>query len=431
MTTQALNARLTPLFESLKQTQQLITRLSKFPAQLGASPSNPDEDDARVELSAEIHQTLKEQEEDFELLRQEVEDQTNISSWSSSARRRDAGKGSQRTDLAAQITRLGEDLKIARAQFRKAQLQAKRNAEAAKRKERELLFAGIQEGNSTTAYGRRKGQEKLSQEEILLNASSDVTAALRRTHTLMSAELERSQFARETLETSTKDLATLSESYSNLDTLLSSSRSLVSSLIHSQKSDTWYLESAFYILAATIAWLVFRRLIYGPGWWLLYLPTKWLWRLSLLAVQLLVGSLSAVAGTVGAKNQSSALSQASESIVTSFAQKPTGTGKIPTFRPNSPAPSVNVGAGGQGAKMQQPQQPSRKEDKTLSDQVGEMAEQSQKEEHTQLENTATAEGEQQGTVLRERREDEPPNPKKRMWEEPIDRSRENAPRDEL
>ena len=88
----------------------------------------------------------------------------------------------------------------ARIQFRKAQLTAKRNAEAAKRKERELLFAGIQEGGApSTGYGRRKGQEKLSQEEILLNASSDVTAALRRTHNLMSAELERSQFARDTL----------------------------------------------------------------------------------------------------------------------------------------------------------------------------------------------------------------------------------------
>ena len=87
----------------------------------------------------------------------------------------------------------------ARAQFRKAQLQAKRNAEAAKRKERELLFADIQEGDNTAAYGRRKGQEKLSQDEILLNASSDVTAALRRAHALMSTELERSQFARETL----------------------------------------------------------------------------------------------------------------------------------------------------------------------------------------------------------------------------------------
>lgn len=112
MIAQALNARLTPLFESLKQTQQLITRLSKFPAQPGASPSDPDASDARVELSAEIHQSLKEQEEDFELLRQEVEDQTNISSWSSSARRRGSGKDNQRTDLAAQITRLGEDLKM-------------------------------------------------------------------------------------------------------------------------------------------------------------------------------------------------------------------------------------------------------------------------------------------------------------------------------
>ena len=112
MTTQALNARLTSLFESLKQTQQLITRLSKFPAQPGSTPSNLDEGDARVELGAEIHQSLKEQEEDFELLRQEVEDQTNTSSWSSSARRRDSPKDSQRTDLAAQITRLGEDLKM-------------------------------------------------------------------------------------------------------------------------------------------------------------------------------------------------------------------------------------------------------------------------------------------------------------------------------
>ena len=87
----------------------------------------------------------------------------------------------------------------ARAQFRKAQLQAKRNTEAAKRKERELLFAFTQEGKTGAPYGRKKYQDKLSQEEIILNASTNVTAALRRTHNLMSAELERSQFARETL----------------------------------------------------------------------------------------------------------------------------------------------------------------------------------------------------------------------------------------
>jgi len=112
MKAQALHARLIPLFESLKQNQQLITRLSKLPAQPGSSPSNPGEGDARVELSAEIHQGLKEQEEDFELLRQEVEDQTNTSSWSASARRRDSGRDREKTDLATQVTRLGEDLKM-------------------------------------------------------------------------------------------------------------------------------------------------------------------------------------------------------------------------------------------------------------------------------------------------------------------------------
>lgn len=316
----------------------------------------------------------------------------------------------------------------ARAQFRKAQLQAKRNAEAAKRKERELLFAGIQEGTSTTGYGRRKGQEKLSQEEILLNASSDVTAALRRTHNLMTSELERSRFAQETLENSTKDLATLSESYNNLDTLLSSSRSLVSSLLYSQKSDTWYLESAFFILTATIGWLVFRRILYGPGWWLLYLPTKWLYRLTLFTFQLLIGTLSAAAGAVGAKGQSIALSQTSVSISTSLAQKPTGTGAIPKFPSGHVAPRIRAGGGGYGAKMQhpneQPRQPRKQEEKTLSDQVGKMAEESQK--------GAGEEEKQQGTVLKDRtEEDGPPNPKKRMWEEPIEREQEGRPRDEL
>lgn len=89
----------------------------------------------------------------------------------------------------------------ARAQFRKAQLQAKRNEEAAKRKERELLFAGVQVGDLKGGPGRRKGQEKLSQDDLLVNASSDVTATLRRTHQLMQSELSRSQFANETLST--------------------------------------------------------------------------------------------------------------------------------------------------------------------------------------------------------------------------------------
>lgn len=112
MSAQTIQGRITTLFESLKQTKQLIIRLSKFPSQPGSSPSNPDEGDARVELSTEIHQSLKEQEEDFELLRQEAEDQTSSSSWPSAARRRDSVRDRERVDLAGQVTRLGEDLKM-------------------------------------------------------------------------------------------------------------------------------------------------------------------------------------------------------------------------------------------------------------------------------------------------------------------------------
>lgn len=78
--------------------------------------------------------------------------------------------------------------------------------------------------------------------------------------------------------------------------------------------------------------------------------------------------------------------------------------------------------------MQHPDRTFSKSEKTLSDKVGEMAEESQAETRSQQgEPTSSA----QGTVLRDRMADEAPNPKKRMWEEPIDRPQEERQRDEL
>ena len=109
----SIQGRLNPLLDAIKQTQLLISSLSKLPSAPGSSPSNPDEGDARVELSSEIHQTLKEQEEDFELIRQEAEDLTNSSNW---ARRRDTSrdvnKERERNDLISQVAKFGEDLKM-------------------------------------------------------------------------------------------------------------------------------------------------------------------------------------------------------------------------------------------------------------------------------------------------------------------------------
>jgi protein transport protein SEC20 len=168
----------------------------------------------------------------------------------------------------------------ARIAFRKAQLSAKTNLETAQRAERALLLSTLADPSSSSEslpISRRKNLSssvELFKDEKIVNAASDVTAALRRTHQLMQTELSRSQFAHDTLKESTAALSQLSETYSTLDTLLSSSRNLLGTLLKSQKSDTWYLETAFYILVATIAWLIFRRFVYGPAWWFIWLPLK-------------------------------------------------------------------------------------------------------------------------------------------------------------
>lgn len=108
MNAQSLNARLTPLFDAHKQTIHLIHRLSKLQSKPATGSTNSDSTEVRVELSAEIHQSLKEQEEEFELLRQGFEDLNNNGSW---GRRRDTDRNQETIALAAQITRLEEDLK--------------------------------------------------------------------------------------------------------------------------------------------------------------------------------------------------------------------------------------------------------------------------------------------------------------------------------
>jgi protein transport protein SEC20 len=63
----------------------------------------------RLELSAEIHESLKGIEEELELLRQEVEDV--VGGVHSSARRRDSKTESEKSRLAVLLARLTEDLK--------------------------------------------------------------------------------------------------------------------------------------------------------------------------------------------------------------------------------------------------------------------------------------------------------------------------------
>ena len=112
MTTQELTSRLRSLTEAHREVSVLIQRLSKLSPPATSNSNTPDEADSRVELSVEIHQSLKEQEEEYELLKQEVEDLTGSGAWGSGARRRDSEKDKERLTLVTQVERLGEDLRL-------------------------------------------------------------------------------------------------------------------------------------------------------------------------------------------------------------------------------------------------------------------------------------------------------------------------------
>lgn len=178
-----------------------------------------------------------------------------------------------------------------RVSFRKAQLSAAHSLAAAQRLERELLLASYAAASQTNTptrsgasspapslYPRRRHQDtarsKAESDNPEVSASSDVTASFRRLHALTQTQLQMSAAAMQTLGDSTQQLRQLGQSYNRLDDLLASSKDLLGTLLHSQKSDTWYLQTALYMLMATAGWLVFRRILYGPLWWFVWLPVR-------------------------------------------------------------------------------------------------------------------------------------------------------------
>ena len=421
--TTQVSHQLSHLSDSLKATNALITRLSKLSFQPGSEPLE-DSSNVRVELAQDIHDSLKQLEEDLELLKQEAEDLTNSTN---THRRRDSERDRDRARLSAQVARLGEDLRASRSHFHRAQLSAKKASEAAKQKERELVFASLQNPpppdqlpNGTSDAqpdlfaGRRKlGQQKqLTKEELEVDASSNVTSALRRTHDLLSTELSRSRFAQETFDESTAALAELGEHYTNLDTILSNSRNLLGTLLRSQKSDTWYLETAFYILLATLCWLIFRRILLGPFIRLPLFLLDWIIWKPLYLFLTVTGVLTS--------SSVSPSSRALSSPRTPLIVQPSAKGGVPRFsdmadhpmpRGGMPRGGMPAGAGGANAKVGKDAMLEGK----MSEEIGRMAEESAQQDRQPGGEEKEVPKRADGTVLEERG-DVPPNPRKKMFE---------------
>lgn len=94
MSFDALQERLAALQETTAQVKQLIDRLATLNFQPGSVPLLPnnnddDEENVATELSAEINQVLREEEEDLELLVEELADLRGGKEGSAAARRKE------------------------------------------------------------------------------------------------------------------------------------------------------------------------------------------------------------------------------------------------------------------------------------------------------------------------------------------------------
>lgn len=192
-----------------------------------------------------------------------------------------------------------------RIAFHKAQLAARRSLETARRLERQILLRSYttkppsstpsRSGATSPAPSLRRrhttarSAKAPKDDDPVVAASTDLTASLHRAHTLVQSELARSMALHESLAHSTAQLGQLGTAYGRVGDMLTSSRDLLGALLTSTKTDTWYLETTFYLLAATLGWLVFRRWLYGPLWWLVWLPLRLVFRTGSTAVGMVGG----------------------------------------------------------------------------------------------------------------------------------------------
>ncbi|CAK7566359.1 MAG: Protein transport protein sec20 [Sporothrix epigloea] len=307
------------------------------------------EKEATDELVSEIADTLRDAQDDYDLLREDALDLGVIGSGSASlvdGDETDAGKhkhanrslpppsfgeslrssvvhsggsggtslsltgeggvtGSARSsieDVSLQrgLAHLREGLTDARREFRIAQLAARRHREDALRNQHRQILASYidevdsEEDGSNEEEIAREGRTSRPATHGRLrppaakhvspttSAAADVTAALRQTHARIAGEVGRSEFAAQTLAESSRALAELGDKYGSggassggdINSSLKSARTLVRGLVTANKSDTWYLQTATYMVAATICWLLFRRLLYGPLWLLIWWPLR-------------------------------------------------------------------------------------------------------------------------------------------------------------
>ncbi|EFX01722.1 protein transport membrane glycoprotein [Grosmannia clavigera kw1407] len=413
-----LQGRLAMLQESLDELHGLTERL-------GASATD---EDVVADRAAEIVDGLRDARDEHELLQEDVLDLAVASG---------TVVDHDRARLKEGLARLDRELQAHHATFRQARLRARQALEKAQRREQLAMLEAYADPASddgeddedersdsdddddndmsdpTHALHRRstaaRSARKSKPPSAAAAAAADVTAALRQTHARIAGEVARSDFAAQTLAESSRALADLGERYGgsradgDIAASLRSARHLARGLMAAHKSDTWYLQTALYLVAATAAWLLFRRLLYGPLWLLVWWPARSAWTASVAAVGLgvRVGSV-AVAQAQGPDSGSSSSSSIITNAVTSL-----GSTAVAHSTPAAATPSDS-----------------------LVEQVGQIINDSISQQQLHQE-------QQQQQQQQQPAEPAQPNPMKRMWEEDVEtakydeQNKDNRPKDEL
>ncbi|PIL23507.1 hypothetical protein GSI_14819 [Ganoderma sinense ZZ0214-1] len=159
-----------------------------------------------------------------------------------------------RRELRQVVSEFQATLARLRRDMRAATLASKRAIDAQQTSRREELL------RSSAVKEKQTLNEKVT-EDALMKATNDVTEALQRTLGLMQGELERSVLSTQLLESSTQNLRSTSSTHDVLDTLMSTSKHLITALEKSDWMDRMLIFAGLLLFVLVVLFILKQRLV--------------------------------------------------------------------------------------------------------------------------------------------------------------------------
>ncbi|KAI0078338.1 hypothetical protein K474DRAFT_1674202 [Panus rudis PR-1116 ss-1] len=176
-----------------------------------------------------------------------------------------------RRELRKFVAEFKEDLNTLRKESRAALLASKRAIHANGASNREELLR-------SSVVREKQDLNKEVAEDALMKASNDVTEALQRTIGVMQGELERSVLSTQLLEASTASLKSTSTTHDVLDSLMVTSKHLITALEKSDWLDRLLILTALIFFILVVLFILKQRLV-DRGlrvalWWTRFIPSS-------------------------------------------------------------------------------------------------------------------------------------------------------------